>query len=103
MINDLACRDACRAASQAQGPLNTVASFKTAAQNAAIRELTLHSVSRPYIGNPTFVAGGFVWQDYGASNGGAMPGVPQTPYVRVQSSMRCESTGSGPDAWNDGS
>ncbi len=87
MLNDLACRDACRAAAQAQGNTNTVASYKTAAQNAAIRELTLHSVARPYIGNPTFVTGGFVWQDYGASNGGAMPGVPQTPYVRVQSSM----------------
>ncbi|HIA55271.1 MAG TPA: hypothetical protein EYN91_24850 [Candidatus Melainabacteria bacterium] len=87
MLNDIACRDACRAAAQAQGTTNTVASYKTAAQNAAIRELTLHSVTRPYIGNPTFVAGGFVWQDFGASNGGALPAPPQTPFVRVQSSM----------------
>lgn len=87
MLNDIACRDACRAAAQSQGTSNTVASYKTAAQNAAIRELTLHSVNRPYIGNPTFVAGGFVWQDFGASNGGNMPPSPQTPFVRVQSSM----------------
>lgn len=87
MLNDIACRDACRAAAQASSPTNTVAAYKTAAQNAAIRELQLHSVSRPYIGNPTFVAGGFVWQDFGASNGNAMPAIPQTPFVRVQSSM----------------
>lgn len=87
MLNDIACRDACRAAAQAQGTTNTVLSYKTAAQNAAVRELTLHSVSRPYIGNPTFVPGGFVWQDFGASNGGAFPAVPQTPFVRVQTSM----------------
>lgn len=87
MINDLACRDACRAASQASSTTNTVAAYKTAAQNAATRELQLHSKPRPYIGNPTFVGGGFVWQDYGASNGNPMPAVPQTPYVRVQTSM----------------
>jgi hypothetical protein len=87
MLNDLACRDACRAAAQASSPTNTVAAYKTAAQNAAIRELQLHSVSRPYIGNPTFVGGGFLWQDYGASNGNPMPAIPQTPFVRVQSSM----------------
>ena len=87
MLNDLACRDACRAAAAAQGSVNTVASYKTAAQNAAIRELQLHSVPRPYIGNPTFVAGGFLWQDYGASNGNPLPAIPQTPYVRVQSSL----------------
>ncbi len=87
MLNDLACRDACRAAAQSQGTTNTVLSYKTASQNSAIRELTLHSVSRPYIGNPTFVPAGFLWQDYGASNGGPMPAAPQTPFVRVQSSM----------------
>ncbi len=87
MLNDLACRDACRAAAQSQGTASTVASYKTAAQNAAIRELTLHSVTRPYIGNPTFVGTGFLWQDFGASAGGSMPALPQTPYVRVQSSM----------------
>lgn len=87
MLNDIACRDACRAAAQSQGTTNTVASYKTAAQNAAIRELSLHSVTRPYIDNPTFVPSGFVWQDFGASNGGNMPPSPQTPFVRVQSSM----------------
>lgn len=87
MLNDIACRDACRAAAQAQGTTNTVAAYKAAAQQAAVRELQLHSVSRPYIGNPTFVAGGFVWQDFGASNGGNMPPIPQTPFVRIQSSM----------------
>lgn len=87
MLNDLACRDACRAAAQASSTTNTVAAYKTAAQNAATSMLLLHSVPRPYIGNPTFVAGGFVWQDYGASNGGPMPAIPQTPYVRVQSSL----------------
>lgn len=87
MLNDLACRDACRAAAQARGSAETPASYKSAAQQAAIRELQLHSVPRPYIGPSTFVAGGYVWQDYGASNGGAFPALPQTPYVRVQSSM----------------
>lgn len=89
MLNDIACRDACRAAAQASSPTSTVAAYKAAAINAATRELQLHSVTppRPYIGNPTFVAGGFLWQDYGASNGGTMPAPPQTPYVRVQSSM----------------
>ncbi len=87
MLNDLACRDACRAAAQASSTTNTVTAYKTAAQNAATRMLQLHSVPRPYIGNPTFVPGGFVWQDYGASNGGPMPAIPQTPYVRVQSSL----------------
>lgn len=87
MLNDIACRDACRAAAQAKGTTNTPAAYKSAAQNAATRELQLHSVSRPYIGNPTFVSGGFVWQDFGASNGGTMPPLPQTPYVRIQSSM----------------
>jgi hypothetical protein len=89
MLNDIACRDACRAAAQAQSPTNTVAAYKAAAQQAAVRELQLHSATppRPYIGNPTFVAGGFVWQDFNASNGGNMPPIPQTPYVRIQSSM----------------
>jgi len=87
MINDLACRDACRAAAQAQGSTNTPLAYKTAAQNAAIRELAQHSVPRAYIGNPTFVGSGFVWNDFGASNGGPMPALPQTPFVRVQSSM----------------
>ncbi|MBA3993687.1 MAG: hypothetical protein C0469_09185 [Cyanobacteria bacterium DS2.3.42] len=87
MLNDMACRDACRAAAQATSPTSTAAAYKTAAQNAATRELQLHSVSRPYIGNPTFVPGGFVWQDYGASNGGPLPPIPQTPFVRVQSRM----------------
>lgn len=87
MLNDIACRDACRAAAQASSTTSTPAAYKTAAQNAAIAELQLHSVTRPYIGNPTFVAGGYVWQDFGASNGNAMPAQPQTPYVRVQTSM----------------
>lgn len=85
MLNDIACRDACRAASQAQGA--TSALTKTRAQQAAIRECTLHSVNRPYIGNPTFVAAGFQWQDFGSSGGGPLPAAPQTPFVRVQTSM----------------
>jgi hypothetical protein len=87
MLNDLACRDACRAAACAQSPTNTVAAYKAAAQQAAVRELQLHSVTRPYIGNPTFNAAGFLWNDFGASNGGTMPPIPQTPFVRIQSSM----------------
>lgn len=87
MLNDLACRDACRAAAQATHTTNTPGAYAGAAQQAAIRELQLHSVPRPYIGNPTFVAAGFQWNDFGASNGGPMPGLPQTPFVRVQSSM----------------
>lgn len=85
MLNDIACRDACRAAAQASG--TTAATTKSAAQLAAQRQCQIHSVSRPYIGNPTFVAGGFVWQDFGSSGGGALPAPPQTPYVRVQTSM----------------
>lgn len=87
MLNDIACRDACRAAAQAQG--STAALTKSNAQTAAQRELLMHSCSppRPYIGNPTFVAAGYQWVDFGSSGGGAMPPVPQTPYVRVQTSM----------------
>lgn len=85
MLNDIACRDACRAAAQAQGA--TAALTKTRAQQAAQRECTLHSVTRPYIGPPTFEPGGFLWNDFGASGGGALPAAPQTPFVRVQTSM----------------
>lgn len=87
MLNDIACRDACRAAAQASSTTNTPVAYKAAAKSAAIAELALHSVSRPYIGFPTFVDGGYVWQDYGASNGNNMPAQPQTPFVRVQTSM----------------
>ena len=87
MINDLACRDACRAAAQASSPTNTKAAYITAAKAAAQRELDLHIVPSPWISNPQLVNSGFLWQDYGASNGNPMPAPPQTPYVRVQTSL----------------
>lgn len=85
MINDLACRDACRAAAQATSTINTVAAYKTAASTAAQRELTLHIVSGPWIKNPQLVS--LNYNDLGAANGGPMPPAPQTPNVRVRTSL----------------
>lgn len=85
MINDLACRDACRAAAGAQSPTATPAAYAKAANDAARRELNLHIVSGPWIKNPQLVS--LQWNDLGASNGGPMPPPPQTPNVRVRTSL----------------
>jgi hypothetical protein len=85
MINDLACRDACRAAAGATSTTNTPAAYALAAKNAAQRELDLHIVSGPWIKNPQLVS--INWNDMGASNGNPMPPVPQTPNVRVRTSL----------------
>ncbi len=85
MINDLACRDACRAAAQATSTTKTAAAYALAAKNAAQRELDLHIVSGPWIKNPQLVS--INWNDMGASNGKPMPPAPQTPNVRVRTSL----------------
>ena len=85
MINDMACRDACRAAAQATSPTNSAAAYTLAAKNAAQRELNLHIVSGPWIKNPQLVS--ITWNDLGASNGGPMPPAPQTPNVIIRTSL----------------
>lgn len=85
MINDLACRDACRAAAGATSSINTPAAYASAAAAAAQRELNLHIVSGPWIKNPQLVS--CQWNDLGASNGNPMPPAPVTPNVRVRTSL----------------
>lgn len=82
MINDMACRDACRSAAEAQ-PTNgstTFAAYEQAARDAANAQLKLHINNGPYIRNPLLV--NLVYNDYG----GNMPAPPQTPNVTVTTS-----------------
>lgn len=83
MINDMACRDACRSAAQAQ-PTNsqtTVAAYTQAARDAANGQLRLHINNGPYVGNPQLV--NLVWNDFN----GNLPPPPQTPNVTVTTSI----------------
>ncbi len=87
MINDLACRDACRAAAQARPPsgANTIAAYSAAATQAADRELkVLHiNTGGPYIRNPQLIS--CVWNGIGPTD--PLPPAPQTPTVTVQTSI----------------
>jgi len=87
MINDLACRDAARAAAQARPPsgANTIAAYSAAAQQAADRELKVMHINTagPYIKNPQLVS--CVWN--GVGPGDPLPAPPATPTVTVQTSI----------------
>lgn len=87
MINDLACRDACRAAAQARPPsgANTVAAYAAAAQQAADRELKVMHINTggPYIQNPQLIS--CVWNGVGPTD--PLPAPPATPTVTVQTSI----------------
>lgn len=82
MINDMACRDACRSAAEAQptNGSNTFSAYEQAARNAASAQLRLHINNGPYIRNPQLV--NLIYNDYG----GNMPPPPQTPNVTVTTS-----------------
>lgn len=87
MINDLACRDACRAAAQARPPsgTNTRAAYTAAATQAADRELRrLHIVTGPWITNPRLI-GAINWT--GPEAGDPLPAPPATPFVTVQTAI----------------
>ncbi|HEY9788548.1 MAG TPA: hypothetical protein V6D17_24375 [Candidatus Obscuribacterales bacterium] len=83
MINDMACRDACRSAAEgvpATGA-TTKAAYQQAAREAALAQLKLHISNGPYIANPQLVS--LIWNDYNNT----LPRAPETPYVSVTTSI----------------
>jgi Flp pilus assembly protein TadG len=83
MINDMACRDAARAAAAAQPQTSTttLAAWQQAATDAANAQLRLHINNGPYISNPQLV--NINWNDYNQ----VYPPPPQTPNVTVTTSI----------------
>ncbi|HEY9786424.1 MAG TPA: hypothetical protein V6D17_13535 [Candidatus Obscuribacterales bacterium] len=82
MVNDAACRDACRSAAEAQpsSGATTITAYANAAREAALAQITLHVQNSAYLTNPQLVAINYNYT-------GTMPPQPQTPTVTVTTSI----------------